>query len=530
MNQLQRLATAARVFGLSAVTGLGLMSLDYRLVLPIVVLAAVAAISAYMSATLALPMPTVSITEAVVSGLVIGISLPDGAALLPYLAALCLVAGLTGGLLALSGVLLAGLATMTFVLLSLSAPSHSVALMTSLAPWVLTGVGLGGLGVWLRSIGAFANTSADSAYSAAYRLVTQLRTLARRLSYGLDSTLVAKEICSDVSRRTKATDVGAFVRSDGGVLTPAAYHGADGAELPAPEREEFSRCWTEQEPVAFADGSSVVVGLPMRAGSRLVGVVVARVPEAPSVLALRALCSDLEASALRLDTALAFDHVRSIATSEERSRLAREIHDGIAQEIAGLGYAVDSLASQAESQDQKEGLQDLREELTRIVGELRLSIFDLRSEVVSGTGLGQALSDYMRNFGARSKLTVHLTLDEAPNRLRPEVEAELLRIVQEATTNARKHSGAKNVWVSCRVSPPAAEIEVRDDGSGFTEQRGDSYGLRIMEERAKRLGATLEVRTFPGEESGGTVVRLAMPSSQRAAEKSWNGADSGATA
>ena len=104
-----------------------------------------------------------------------------------------------------------------------------------------------------------------------------------------------------------------------------------------------------------------------------------------------------------------------------------------------------------------------------MVSELRLSIFDLRSEISPAAGLGSALSDYVRAVGARSGLTVHLTLDEAPTRLRSEVETELLRIAQEAVTNARKHSDAENLWVDCRVRPPFARITVagrRRAGSG----------------------------------------------------------------
>ncbi len=96
-----------------------------------------------------------------------------------------------------------------------------------------------------------------------------------------------------------------------------------------------------------------------------------------------------------------------------------------------------------------------------------MSIFDLRSEVDTSGGLGSALSTYVRTVGARSGLTVHLTLDEAPRRLRTDVESELLRITQEAVTNARKHSHGQNLWVDCRIRPPSAHISIQDDGGGL---------------------------------------------------------------
>ena len=212
--------------------------------------------------------------------------------------------------------------------------------------------------------------------------------------------------------------------------------------------------------------------------------------------------AEFDDHALRLDTALAFDEVRSLATMEERQRLAREIHDGVAQEIASLGYAVDELLAHATSDGQRRRLHALRNELSRVVSELRLSIFDLRS-AISG-GLGSALSDYVREVGARSGMTVHLTLDEASTRLRSEVETELLRIAQEAITNARKHSAAENLWVDCRIRPPYARIQVADDGRGLGAKREDSYGIGIMRERAERISADLDIngtrRPSPTEE------------------------------
>jgi nitrate/nitrite-specific signal transduction histidine kinase len=103
-------------------------------------------------------------------------------------------------------------------------------------------------------------------------------------------------------------------------------------------------------------------------------------------------------------------------------------------------------------------------------------------------------------------MTVHLTLDEAPSRLRAETETELLRIAQEAITNARKHSGARNLWVHCRVRPPQARIQVRDDGAGLGGSRDDSYGMRIMRERAGRIQAKLRIDTGRDGASGTTVL------------------------
>ena len=204
-----------------------------------------------------------------------------------------------------------------------------------------------------------------------------------------------------------------------------------------------------------------------------------------------------------------FDEVRGVATAEERRRLAREIHDGIAQELSYLGYVVDGLTADAKEHD--EGLTDelrsLRREITRIVSELRLSIFDLRSEVDIHGGLGAALSEYVRSVGQQTEMTVHLSLDEAATRLPAETEAELLRIAQEAITNARKHAAATNLWVTLVVDPPSALLRVEDDGRGLGTGRHDSFGLSIMRERASRLRTNVEVAP---REPRGTRVEVVL--------------------
>jgi len=122
-------------------------------------------------------------------------------------------------------------------------------------------------------------------------------------------------------------------------------------------------------------------------------------------------------------------------------------------------------------------------------------------------GLGTALSDYVRQVGVSSNFTVHLVLDEAPTRLPVDAETELLRIAQEAITNARKHANAENLWVTCMVNPPRATLRIEDDGGGLGKPRNDSFGLEVMRERAERVGARLTVQN---REDGGTTVEVTL--------------------
>jgi signal transduction histidine kinase len=264
------------------------------------------------------------------------------------------------------------------------------------------------------------------------------------------------------------------------------------------------------------DASSLVV--PLVAGVRTIGLVIleADAPAAYPSAVVTAVTELTGPAALRLEAALLFDDVRSLATNEERQRLAREIHDGVAQELVMVGYGIDNAqATLPDGADETaEELKILRGEVTRVITELRLSLFELRSEVDRNGGLAAAIAEYARTLGTSAGLRVHFTFDESTARLPAATEAELLRIAQEAITNARKHAGASNLWVTCAVDPPYAQIEVSDDGQGFADNRPDGrYGLAIMAERAERIRGRLEIR--PRHPSGTTVAVVLGTSPRR---------------
>ncbi len=219
-----------------------------------------------------------------------------------------------------------------------------------------------------------------------------------------------------------------------------------------------------------------------------------------------ALCSSRSTEqAIRLDTALLLDGVRSLATTEERNRLARDIHDGVAQQLVSLGYLADDLAALSENPAAQQGADDLRAEVTRLVSALRFSVFDLRHDLDDGRTLSGALSDYVRQLSTHSDLRVHLTLDERGSRLPRRAEEELLRIAQEAIGNVHKHARAINLWVSLSTDGTDVRLTVEDDGVGSAAPRPGHYGLHTMRERARRINADLEVGV---RHDGGTVVTL----------------------
>jgi signal transduction histidine kinase len=216
----------------------------------------------------------------------------------------------------------------------------------------------------------------------------------------------------------------------------------------------------------------------------------------------------LSPATVRLDTAVLFLAFRDSATVEERRRLAREMHDGVAQEMASLGYFVDTLVDQeSEGSARAHQLTMLRERLTMVVGEVRRSVQTLRTEIGESDSLGTAIGSLARHLSASSGIPIHVTLDEQTTRLRPEVESELLRIAQEAMTNAVRHADATAITVQCSVAPPSAEIVVVDNGRGLGKRRHDSHGLEIMQERAALIDADLDVHDNAPQ---GTVVSVRL--------------------
>ena len=211
--------------------------------------------------------------------------------------------------------------------------------------------------------------------------------------------------------------------------------------------------------------------------------------------------------AVRLDTAVLFDEVRTLATSEERNRIAREMHDGVAQEIVGLGYIVDEIESISDHDQTRELASALRSEITRLVSEIRFSIFDLRHEVTDGR-LAASLADYAREVSHATGLTVHLSLAESGPPLPPRSATEVLRVAQEAIGNVRKHSHAHNLWVTLESDGSVLNLLVEDDGVGNAAPREHHWGLQTMRERAAGVGAQLDVSPRP---EGGTAVRLRSP-------------------
>jgi signal transduction histidine kinase len=448
------------------------------------------------------------------------------AAVLPYLAVPVVSAGLYLRRVETAALLVLG----TGLLLALGTLDERVryhAYFVGVLEWVLLAALAAAVAIALQ-LTVQERRDRPQPYAEATRLLTQLRSVARQLPGAtLDPGGLAEHLIEEV-RAVARVDRAAVLSAGGGSrLIVIAQMGVDRIdwETGLDSDSAIADAWTGQQPQivnrsqarSHPGGEVRALVVPLIAGVRTVGVLVVEADTAtayPPATAAR--ISALAApGALRLEAALLFDEVRSLATNEERQRLAREIHDGVAQELVMVGYGIDNALAVLpnEADDAAEELRTLRNEVTRVITELRLSLFELRSEVDRHGGLTAAIAEYARAVGAQAGLRVHLSLDESTARLPAATEAELLRIAQEAITNARKHAGAANLWVTCAVDPPFAQIEVSDDGHGISDQRPDGrYGLAIMAERAERIRGRLEITP---RNPNGTRVAVLLGTSPR---------------
>jgi signal transduction histidine kinase len=451
------------------------------------------------------------VLEAIAAAAVIGSATPLHEPLLPYLVVPPLAAGLMSGVTA--SLLTSLVAAVTLVASrAVGGDLTSRAEVTLIAEWIGLGVATGLVGAWARSV-ARRERQANSTYVAAHRLLTRLRDVTRALPSGLDEVALAEQVLARMRSELEFDRAAIYVRAESGALVPLAQAGVEQLDwLHHPGETIWERVLQTgravQQTGTFRDASrGHSAAFALRLGDRRIGVIAMERDTGPwshrAMYTAQALADD---AALRIDTGQLFSEVRALATVEERRRLAREIHDGVAQEVASLGYVVDDLTARADEESRTD-LLTLRGELTRIVSELRLSIFDLRSDVAPTSGLGDALSSYARAIGTGSGITVHLLLDESAQRLPIETETEMLRVAQEAITNARKHAHARNLWVTCRVDPPRAFLRVADDGRGLGTPRPDSFGMEIMRERSARVGAAFSARNRVG---GGTIVEVTL--------------------
>jgi signal transduction histidine kinase len=213
--------------------------------------------------------------------------------------------------------------------------------------------------------------------------------------------------------------------------------------------------------------------------------------------------------ALALDNARWFARLRTVGADEERTRIARDLHDRIGQSLAYLAFELDRIVGKQQKGDPlDDSLEQLRGDVRGVIREVRDTLYDLRTDVSEDSSLPDILEQYAERVSDRTSLSFTVEADRE-RRLPILQEREMWRITQEAITNIERHAKAQRVRVTWRCDGGRAAIRITDDGVGFEIGRAgrlDSYGMLGMRERASSIGATLDVHSIPGHGTSITCV------------------------
>jgi signal transduction histidine kinase len=199
------------------------------------------------------------------------------------------------------------------------------------------------------------------------------------------------------------------------------------------------------------------------------------------------------------------------AVAEERQRIAREFHDTLEQELAGLSLRLDATTARVTDEKARTLLAQQRRLLMRLQTEARDFVWDLRDASRQEAPLDVALRSLVDHLQANTTTPLHFRQEGTNPPLPALVQHHLLRITREAVNNAIKYANASRIGVSLRTSAAALHLGIEDDGRGFDPAAADAleghFGIQGMRERAKKLGTSLEIQSAPGT---GTRIGLTL--------------------
>jgi signal transduction histidine kinase len=234
-------------------------------------------------------------------------------------------------------------------------------------------------------------------------------------------------------------------------------------------------------------------------------------------LAVGAVAIVMQASRRRLKEQ---DHRRAMAETEftailsERNRMAREIHDTLSQSLGAISVQLELARGHASeiSAAARNHLGSALKLTRAALAEARDSIWNMRSQVLEKSDLGEALEGILVQMTEGTGVTPHMRVEGASRRLAPVIENNLLRVGQEAITNACKHAKPTRIDVALEFDGRNVRLAVKDDGVGFvmgSRPNGSrrSFGLVGIKERADLLGGKVEIQSAPGQ---GTRILVAV--------------------
>ncbi|MCS6847144.1 MAG: GAF domain-containing sensor histidine kinase [Anaerolineae bacterium] len=272
--------------------------------------------------------------------------------------------------------------------------------------------------------------------------------------------------------------------------------------------------------VAIADGLRYHASIPLFAQGegtqrRRLGVLNVASAEQRELTAddLRLLHTIGDMAGIAVERAQLFERSAALGALEERNRLAREIHDTLAQGLAAITMqleAADALVEGGRTAQARAAIQRALRLARANLEEARRSVLDLRAAPLEGRTLREALLALLKEHGAHWQIEARFDGAAAQQPLPARVETALYRIAQEALANAARHARARRVALHLTIALDQAAMIVEDDGVGFDPSQSppDRCGLIGMRERARLAGGTFEVRSSPG---AGTRVAVKLP-------------------
>jgi signal transduction histidine kinase len=215
---------------------------------------------------------------------------------------------------------------------------------------------------------------------------------------------------------------------------------------------------------------------------------------------------------VRQQTTIIQQKLRREAVLEERTRIAREFHDTLEQELVAITIQLEIVAAQFDDAPRmaRQMLELARNMTRRSLDEARRSVWDLRSHLLQNNNLPTAVAEFTKLMSASARVPISVETYGVPRKLPLQVENNLLRIAQEALANAMKHSHASRIEISLAYEPDKVGLRVSDDGIGFEADRsaavyGGHFGLLDMSERAEKIGGAFSLISAPGQ---GTEIRV----------------------
>ncbi len=221
-------------------------------------------------------------------------------------------------------------------------------------------------------------------------------------------------------------------------------------------------------------------------------------------------------AAVVVEHARLYEASRERSISEERDRLARDLHDALTQRLFSLNLILEATSAKVGGDPEvtRASLGQARELVDAALGELRSLIFELRPPVLEADGLAGSVRKHAELLSRAHGLEVNMAVSGDDDKVAPDVQRHLFRVVQEALSNVVRHASARSVGVEVHVSdePDAVQVVVSDDGVGFDPDAraiaARRLGLTSMRERVESLGGRFEVVSAPGQ---GTTVTAEVP-------------------